>query len=392
MKLNVYYALNENGDVISVRDSIKGKTYICPKCQGELVVKYGEIKRKHFSHIKDTCVKPINTELLKIPSKISGVTLYEYHLYYKKLLNNKIRINNEKKDAHQKSVKVLQKCQKLINEHSRPYKNGKFPENRKTNNEVVKQLRAFILNKSSKVPELHKCRWSSITEYYADDIMGFSKVYKSDIWRHEGPVIAKELLEGYKLLKYPETYFNFDIPEYSINDLNKIKLYFLKVDLKEQNRILYKIGVTSRDVKERIKEIYGDLRPLGQASISIMFYISGLGYLESYIKREYISYRFDFESHEEYFEFPEAVLETLKSQLKRVSYLDINHIQKIKSGMSKNKGGRPKAPENKIAFLQKPKSKEIKILLEQGKGIREVNRITGYSINTIRKVNSIKNL
>lgn len=65
---------------------------------------------------------------------------------------------------------------------------------------------------------------------------------------------------------------------------------------------------------------------------------------------------------------------------------------RIKAGMQKARaqGNHVGRPADKVErFLQKPKSQEILTLLRQGLKLREIQRQTGYAINTIRKVNNL---
>ena len=44
------YALNKDRDLIHINDAIKGNAYYCPCCGAPMIIKQGEIKRKHFAH------------------------------------------------------------------------------------------------------------------------------------------------------------------------------------------------------------------------------------------------------------------------------------------------------------------------------------------------------
>ena len=51
----MFYGLNEKGERIYIKDSIKGKKYYCPCCNGELRRKLGSINAHHFAHVSAVC-------------------------------------------------------------------------------------------------------------------------------------------------------------------------------------------------------------------------------------------------------------------------------------------------------------------------------------------------
>ena len=51
----MFYGLNDKGERIYIKDSIKGETYYCPFCNGEMIRKVGKVKAHHFAHVSDVC-------------------------------------------------------------------------------------------------------------------------------------------------------------------------------------------------------------------------------------------------------------------------------------------------------------------------------------------------
>lgn len=107
-----------------------------------------------------------------------------------------------------------------------------------------------------------------------------------------------------------------------------------------------------------------------------------------------VQYGFDLPA--EYFVFSETsmpyALSDILQEFRTLRYGRPEHREKIKQGMQEAKAsgtvlGRPK--ESVARFLNKKKSQEIAGLLEQGVIPQEIQRRTGYSINTIRKVNDV---
>lgn len=49
-ELKYTYALDKNENCIGIGNAQKGIEYRCPHCKGEMVVKEGSIKVKHYAH------------------------------------------------------------------------------------------------------------------------------------------------------------------------------------------------------------------------------------------------------------------------------------------------------------------------------------------------------
>ncbi len=62
------YALNSNGDLVSVGDVKRGRSDIkCPYCYGELTAKKGKVKAHHFAHVNETCNRVKTSNFNRLP-------------------------------------------------------------------------------------------------------------------------------------------------------------------------------------------------------------------------------------------------------------------------------------------------------------------------------------
>ncbi len=48
------YALDQNNELAHINKAQKGNSYYCPNCHGELLIKQGQVRVKHFAHKKNT--------------------------------------------------------------------------------------------------------------------------------------------------------------------------------------------------------------------------------------------------------------------------------------------------------------------------------------------------
>lgn len=181
-------------------------------------------------------------------------------------------------------------------------------------------------------------------------------------------------------------------------------LYFLKINAPDKT--FYKIGVTSRGIKERIKEIKIDLSKLfNSSSISLLGIWSHRGNVEHYFKYRYEDYNFPLGNLTEYFQFED--IESILTELNTLGNKQLNQLEKdilngnheklvfsekVRRGMERAKffgvhTGRPSSSsESTKKFLAKSKNKAIATVLKKGFSLRQTAKKTGASVNTVRKV------
>jgi hypothetical protein len=180
-------------------------------------------------------------------------------------------------------------------------------------------------------------------------------------------------------------------------------LYFLEITTNDQ--VFYKIGLTAKDVSERIKEVKSDLLKLfDSVSISLVGFWEHYGNVEYYFKYRYSEFNYSILNLTEYFLVPdvEFILNDLNAlQPKQLSLSEekirdntLIHSVKTTLGMLKAKCngthvGRPSKSESTNSFLAKPKNKAIVTVLKKGLSLRQTAKEAGVSVNTVRKVKAM---
>ncbi|MDJ1168920.1 GIY-YIG nuclease family protein [Roseofilum sp. BLCC_M154] len=178
-------------------------------------------------------------------------------------------------------------------------------------------------------------------------------------------------------------------------------LYFLEI--KADGESFYKIGVTTRDISDRIPEIEQDLKKYYQEiKIKCLGTWQYRGNVEPYFKYRYRDCQKKIGTLTEYFDFPET--KPVLRDLRRMKPKEISEVEEklltddfarvrrsllTRAGMlNASNVGRPK--EKRYAPLVK--YPEVVKLLEQGMSLRKISEQTGVAINTIRKVKSCMRL
>ncbi|XAZ81820.1 hypothetical protein A6C57_26880 (plasmid) [Fibrella sp. ES10-3-2-2] len=423
--------LNRQEQLIHISESPRGEAcaLVCPHCHGPLTAKKGRIKVHHYAHLANSC-RPLLPYFDFWATNVdeTGWPLDEFaQRHAQQLLAEQQRLNEQltKLQTNWQTIKdLMAELLNILDDVSQPYKTGTRPANRQVNQDVLTDVQAFLESLSSDrgpVPALYRVRHSQFSSYWHLDLKprkwgsvsewGYS-VFPGQLWEEElsgtAYLIPSKLRKHYDaLISYHRTYnvladltTEHDAFERTLTRFITFNFYFLRIDL--PSGTLYKSGVTSRPLPERVAEIERDLRPLGPVTIEPLALVKQAGYLEAYFKRKYVSYQHPLNTVSgpltEYFDLPPDEVGAIVTALQSLMQDDatpaepMTRSERVRAGMRRAKAsgktlGRPKAPERTDAFLQKSKSQIVVQLLRAGHSLREIERQTGFSINTIRKVN-----
>ena len=433
------YGRNKEDKFVHVSEVKRGKSALaCPHCGGLLTAKKGRIKAHHFAHTSKTCKTSGNYDFYDITKEGFPLEmgLYDYAMQRKQEFEDEhARLQTELQALTadiQRRDHYLDEGMTLLEAISQPYKNGTRPKSRQKTFEVLQQLRRFLAGEKlqdgiecmtprrhTMLPDFSPVRHGSFKKYLLLNqphnrrgvlfpISRHSLIWPREIWQLERDlsgtpcIIPDDLFGAFQVLpdygqhKSAFTQVGADLNafEQERERFQQFTLYFLEIQGSKE--AYHKIGITGRIVEDRLKEIKQDARKLGNVTVSIRNQVKGYAFLETFFKRKYADHHIEFGAHTEYFTLPDNVLKEIETDLGRLEYLSLDRIDKIKAGMQQAKEagkriGRPAKEEKTAAFLRKPKSQEIAALLDQDLSLREIQRQTGYSINTIRKVKALRN-
>ncbi|WP_341529213.1 GIY-YIG nuclease family protein [Nostoc sp. UHCC 0302] len=267
------FGVAPDGELVCVEDVGSGKTeLLCPYCQGELTAKKGKVKQHHFAHSSATCL-PIASRNFPI------LPLYDnFNIYL------------SRKDLAQ--LKLLWKEYGSINYPISPglvtpglLKAGMFHKN------VYLAPPAYEFTNLGKIP------------VGALEFSLFNEVQE--------PLLLKKLLKLELAAKYA-LHKNALMKSYCLTDLTLYRaqlqrilsctLYFLEIQTPKRN--LYKIGVTTRPIQQRLAEIETNLLAYYETvDIQVLGTWSHRGNVELYFKHRYQDFNYRIGSLTEYFKF-----------------------------------------------------------------------------------------
>ncbi|MBD2169194.1 GIY-YIG nuclease family protein [Calothrix membranacea FACHB-236] len=291
------YGINRDSILVSIEDITSGKTILkCPYCQGGLIAKKGKVKEHHFAHDEETCRPVANREFPTLP-------LYD---------NFNIQLSG--KDVAQ--LKLLWQ----------EYGAKNYP------------ISSYLIT-----PGLLKAGMLRKNVYFSPPEYEFTELGKIPVGALEltrfnevqEPLLLKKLL---KLQLVAEHALHKNTPDlaYRLTDLKLYRaqlkrilsctLYFLEVETNKGT--LYKIGVTERQVTERVAEVKKDLLTHYQSvAIKVLGTWANRGNVELYFKHRYREFNYKIRSLTEYYKFnPDDVLlvfhDLQQMKLKTVSQVE----------------------------------------------------------------------
>jgi hypothetical protein len=384
------YGLDNDNTLVSIEDAPRGKTYLrCPYCDGLLTGKKGKRKEHHFAHTGETC-RDVERDEREFPN----LPLYDnFNIFltakeFKQLEKIWNLYGIEDKGIPDGQVLHIFTQEKLIEYNEYRYRDkyqftklGKIPFGSLSLN-LFNQIQEPIL--LEKLWQLEK----NVHSAYLNNTSNFNQCLRDlQIYRAE----YKKILQN--------------------------TLYYLEIDADENT--IYKIGITRRDISERLTEIERDLGSYFQTiTIKILGAWQHRGNVEKYFKHRYADYNYSLGELTEYYKFddPEdakTVLRDLRRMKAKVlSEIETNILadkpsqieqliaknertekrsQAIKTGMDRAKSwgqhvGRPPVKESAQEFLAKPSSQRIIAALNEGLSVRKAAEKASVAINTVRKV------
>lgn len=388
------YALDKDDNLVSVDDVKRGRSNIrCPYCQGELTAKKGKVKAHHFAHVADTCNHVQGSKSPRLP-------LYDrFDLGIDpKIL--KVLINYWSKNPDQKSlVRIVGRgdyLEELGVVQYNSYRNrgrGGY-EFTKLGLLAVGGLSLMLFNQVQEPKIIEKL------EELEKDLLAqkdFIPECHLPIWGSSSVDVEKQILT--------ELIIDYQIYLLQMKRILSNSLYFLEI--KADGEIYHKIGITTRDIEQRIPEIKRDLaQHFSSVSIKGLGFWQYRGNVEYYFKYRYRKYNSRIGSLTEYFKFDDV--KPVLRDLRRMKPKQLSPREKeilenkpfdktllslyIRDGMQKSKDcnihiGRPKGEtESTKQFLAKPKNKAIAIVLKKEFSLRQTASEVGVSVNTVRKV------
>ena len=364
------YALNDEKRLINIDECGKDikQTLYCPYCNSKVSAKLGSVRSKHFAHINHPCENDSRN--------VFGINLA--------LFNDGIFIGL-KNDLSKYFVNSLV-GKDNFNTYEETYNlsiRRKF---------LWQQSLEKAVSKGLISPQLTKGQYKKTALWLA-----LERKLSLNAFVDEQEQVAQNWLNQYRNEKVTgnihESIVSIDnqIVFEHLKRLTQSSLYFLKLKIttKENTiKVIYKIGVTNRNIETRIREISSEIGQYVELmQITQLFNLPGRACVEQYFKHKYRAFQYKIGPLTEYFTFDECIsdviIELTKLQQKSLPRRISGTLNRLKSSAP---AGRPKGKEPIKKLLLK--HQDILNLLSQNFSLREISKMTKKSINTVRKIKS----
>jgi hypothetical protein len=278
------YGVDSHRELIKISEVSSGLTnLVCPFCDRLLVAKKGKIKQHHFAHSGETCLRVRKGNLPSLP-------LYDnFHL--------------------QLSGKHFQ----LLKDLWREYGHTEYP----------------IITVPFELEVKKLFDWTPQGYYFTDlgkipvgglSLSKFNAVQEPLILSELDRLInAIDIAAGINTIRLEEKLADLKLYRLQLQRILRFTLYFLEI--KCDNQILHKIGVTSRSIGDRTIEIERDLKQhFSKIEIDVLSTWQHRGNVELYFKHRYKEFNYRIGKLTEYYKFDdvEAVMEDLSSMEQKV--------------------------------------------------------------------------
>ena len=278
------YGVNPERELVRINDVTSGKTnLVCPFCDSLLTAKKGKIKQHHFAHSGETCLRVRKGKLPSLP-------LYDnFHL--------------------QLSGKHFQ----LLKDLWREYGNTDYPIVTVPFELEMKKLfnwtpQGYYFTDLGKIPVggLSLSKFNAVQE----------PLIMSELTKLTNSV---EVARGINQTRLEEKLADLKIYQLQLGRILRFTLYFLQI--KADGRVLHKIGVTSRNISDRLPEIEKDLKQhYLEIAIDVLGTWQHRGNVELYFKHRYREFNYPIGKLTEYYKFDDVapVMEDLFSMEQKV--------------------------------------------------------------------------
>lgn len=389
------YGVNPHGELVHIEQAGRGLTDLfCPYCNGQLLARKGNILIHHFAHAGETCrhVTDRQDYALRLPVYDQfDLGLSSAEIRYLHALHHKT-------DEPSGAVNL-----------SRLETGG------------------FIVYNDFRYADDWELTHLGRIPVGAASLQKFAELQlERQLARHEAlEQVVRSAWQAHRPLEIALT--DLQIYRAQVRRVFAARLYFLEI--KHTDGILYKVGITNRDIEERMDELRRDLAGhLTQIVIKPLRSFAHRSGVEFYFKHRYKSHQHRLGSLTEYFAFADRrqvlsdlsrmgdyepdswiaeilvgessnIEREIQTQLEaarrqaEVQAAKAAHRQATRVGMqvAAERGihlGRPAgSAENEAHFLAK--YPDVMERLKRGESLRRIASETGVTVNTVRKVKAL---
>lgn len=423
MPIFLEYGVSPYNELVHIEQVTSGRTDLtCPYCGVQLIARKGEIKIHHFAHNGNTCreVAERDENTVRLPYYDSfdlGLSATDIAAirYIANLIEGTRVSRYDLEELERRGFAIY-------NDWARDWQlthKGGIPVGQTTLQQFAAIQYEHLIKRHEALAERVQETWQGIP-HSENDIRYLQRRAKefdyefTDEDRYIQPPQPEQL---------PSALTDLNIYRAQLRRVFTAQLYFLEV--KYTGGVLYKVGVTSRHIEERIVEIERAVHPfIGKVTVKPIRLLAHRGSIEFYFKLRYREYRHTLANFTEYLaldnrrnvlsdltrlgdydpdEFIQSIIDGQPSEIEQAIEAEAvaqqeqaqreKHRLATVEGMNKAKEqgihvGRPfGTTETEDDLLRKyPLVVEA---IEKAMSLRQAADYAGVSVNTVRKVKNL---
>ncbi|MDF4820319.1 GIY-YIG nuclease family protein [Vibrio parahaemolyticus] len=350
----------------------------CPFCDCPLIAVKGKTKAVHFRHDGVTCSESLD-EIPQIPA------WHHFHLNFPQEVIDALKDGYQ---ADSKSPHVFQHWKSGLHRFPRTAKAELFKRDAWTDNLLFTDTARTILGS---LP-----------------LQGFSQWMRNTL-QMRVHTLREAIEQGTRHRAWLE------IEAHRQQSILKASLYLFEYEL-EDSCVIHKVGRTSREPEQRLKETILDLEKAtgkGVVKSTILRKVANCGHIEKYVFHRYNNQLANIGSHTEYLVLDDKSLKRLKAEFTKLAnnLEPFNKAERfIVTGRWKYEEKRLAASKRGIELTQRESGKfgrpkgstistddflikhsDIVTYLEQGHSINQTSEFTGKGRSTVKRIKAVMN-
>ena len=325
-----------NGNFIHISEVPSGRSTLqCPFCNQLLLAKKGKIKRHHFAHDGSSCIDSFKNNFFGILGKLPiHLPLCMYAKHKVQTINTQlVELQQQLTTATQKEhteQHLLPELLSILSQLEKRYAKENQPKKAKQVKNIKDQTYRYTTYKIAPFPDFHLIKDPNLFKdgYTDGEKICRTNEVQQDIFEYFYPIALDKHVQ---CLKQFHQQLATDIAELQtkvglfqkeLDYFNLFDLYFIEITADTHQ--FHKIGLTSRSIDIRLKEIKRDLAPYYPTlQFKVLFLNKGVAFTETFFKQKYASYQLPIGQLTEYFQFSNQQLFLLLKDFKCLSLEDI---------------------------------------------------------------------
>ncbi|EIE1316450.1 GIY-YIG nuclease family protein [Vibrio parahaemolyticus] len=368
------HGLNDNGELIGIHEVQAGRTSLrCPFCQQGLIAKKGRLKEHHFAHDGQTCADA------KVTLQMTGLPLFDVVTGVSKA---EMTMLEKLSRWHSFSRTWLSRKQQVTFDEL--VISGLVEQKTKDECPTLSVAARQLITLNSKGG-----RHLSMADY--------AELQETLFAAKDKQLLAYDQVHGTQTSKFFRLRLATILQQH---------LYVLRIHLELEGVCypLYKVGMTTRRLEERMLEIGHDLAKFGCVhDIKVIGFYPHFGSLEKRVLARLQAYQHKFGSLTEYSDALSVNAHLFNQELRNLGKRRVDgheysvsyrrHHEKVKSGQRRAQFihsrhlGRP-TKESETLLNDYP---DVIRAYHNGLSLRKASAETGRAINTVRKVYDVIN-